>query len=367
MNGNKHFVNIIKNEADSDAFISKFSVEDFNKGSTLIVEPGEQAIFLNQGNVAQVFDSGSYKLDTQNYPFITALRSVISGGVSSFHCEVYFVRTATGREIKWGTQTPIKAYDKAYIDEITGLGIETEIRARGSYRVKVQDAALMLTQLVGNNYDFDAQENLQQFFREQFLGHILSSLTKELNAFERPLIEAPANALLYAEGIQEQIRPLLEEYGFQLLNFSISGLDIVDNEFRAQQMELVSANRERILGRKAEGEGEAAFAQGQQKAYEVYGTNYQQAQMLEAMKDAAGNSGGAGGQLMGAGIGLSMGAGLGNMIPEVMGDAMKQASPKQPEQTGPAARLQALKELKEQGLISEEEFNAKRAEIIGSI
>ena len=75
-----------------------------------------------------VFDSGTYKLSTQNYPFVSRLHNMMSGGVSTFNCVVCFVRTTTTVEIRWGTDTPLQVRDKL-------LGIATEVRAHGSYRV----------------------------------------------------------------------------------------------------------------------------------------------------------------------------------------------------------------------------------------
>ena len=83
--GEKHFVDVIKNRSDNDTLIFRNPEEDFNHGTTLVVQPGEQAVFVNEGNIEQVFDSGTYTLTTSNYPFISRLRNALSGGISSFH------------------------------------------------------------------------------------------------------------------------------------------------------------------------------------------------------------------------------------------------------------------------------------------
>ena len=71
--------------------------------------PGEEAIFIKGGVVEQVFDNGTYKLSTENYPFISRLRNVFTGGISTFNCVVYFVRKPHSMEILWGTSPPIQA------------------------------------------------------------------------------------------------------------------------------------------------------------------------------------------------------------------------------------------------------------------
>ena len=363
--GEKHFVDVIKNRSDNDTLIFKNPEEDFNNGTTLVVGPGEKAIFVYQGTIEQIFDPGSYTLTSANYPFISRLRNSLSGGVSSFHSLVYFVRTATSREIKWGTQTPIKVYDKALGDQFQGIGVETEVRARGAYRIKVDDCGIFLTQLIGNNYDLTDQESITDYFRNQFLGHIVSILTTELTKWEGPLISVPANAVTYAKTIEDEIAPIAAEYGMKVLNFSISAIDIVDNEARQEAQELVSKNREQFYGRMAQGQGEAAFAQGQQSAYETYGTNYQQAQVLNAMNGAASNPGSDGGALLGAGMGLTMGAGMGQVIPNMVNQTMGQAqADSQPTSVDPVERLSRLKEMLSKELISQEEYDAKKADIL---
>ncbi|MCI2147972.1 SPFH domain-containing protein [Bifidobacterium crudilactis] len=384
MGGQKHFVDVVKNRSANDTLVYKNPEEDFNNGSTLVVEPGEQAVFVNEGNIEQVFASGTYTLSSANYPFISRLRNALSGGVSSFHCFVYFVRVATSREMRWGTDSPVKVYDKAYADQFTGLGVETEVRVRGSYRVKVADAALFLTSLIGGNYDLNSQESLGDFFRNQFLGHIISSLTKELTDWNGPLISATSQSVVYASAIQRALIPIISEYGIEMLNFSISGMDIVDNEERREAMELVSQNRKKFFGQQAEAAGVAAYAQGQQQAYQTYGTTFQEAQVLDAMKQTAANPGSDGGSLMGAGMGLTMGAGLGQVIPGMLNttlhavsdnadaetpvtDAEQPAVSVSTSQESPVERLKKLKEMLDAGLISDEEFLNKKTEILKSL
>ncbi|BDR54208.1 membrane protein [Bombiscardovia apis] len=370
--GQKHFVEVLKNRSNNDTLIYKNPEEDFNNGSTLVVGPGEQAIFVNEGNIEQVFDTGSFALTTENYPFISRLRNALSGSVSSFHCLVYFVRTATSREIKWGTESPIKVYDKAYVDQFQGVGVETEVRARGAYRIRVTDAAVFLTQLIGNNYDLADQESLREYFRNQFLGHIVAVLTRELTRWERPLIEVPANVLEYADYIQQELKPVAGDYGLDIENFSVAAIDIVDNEARQRAQELISKNREQFIGRMAQGQGEAAFAQGQQAAYQTYGTNYQQAQVLNAVNQAAANPGSDGGSMLGAGLGLTVGAGMGKVLPEMVNDAMSASGGSlQGNQNESAAdsvqRLSMLKQMLEQELITSEEYEAKKKDILNQM
>ena len=130
--------------------------------------PGEEAIFVNQGVIEQVFENGTYKLSTNNYPFISRLKNAFSGGISTFNCVVYFVRKASSVEIKWGTDSPIQVRDKV-------LGIATKLRARGSYKIQVENSAKFLETLIGNNIQCATQEELNKFFITQFQSKIKST------------------------------------------------------------------------------------------------------------------------------------------------------------------------------------------------
>lgn len=105
--GRKHWTDVIKNSGNPDMLIWRQPEEDFNVNSTLVVMPGEEAIFVNGGVIEQVFENGTYKLNTDNYPFISRLKNMFSGGVSTFNCVVYFVRKTHSMEILWGTSSPI--------------------------------------------------------------------------------------------------------------------------------------------------------------------------------------------------------------------------------------------------------------------
>jgi len=379
--GKKHFADVIKNRSANDTLIFKNPEEDFNNGSTLVVEPGEQAIFINQGNVEQVFDAGSYKLETQNYPFISRLRNTLSGGISTFHCLVYFVRTAISREILWGTETPLKVYDHVMVNPITGLGLETQVRSHGSYQVNVKDAGVFLTQLIGGNYTLDSQESLNEFFRSRFTSYITQSLNKALNAMQEPLNMAMSYAMDFSATVCAQIEPALADYGLHLVNFNIAVIDPVDTTERQRQAEMA-----------LDAQGEIFGAQAQALRYQALGTNFQEAQSFNVLHDAARNPGSSASGMMGAGMGLAMGAGIGGAVGNIFGQTMQlpqQQMPQQPmaaapqpmpaapqtvaPQPAPAApaapvdhmaRLNQAKQLHDAGLITDEQFEAKQAEIL---
>ena len=230
--GKKNWAEVIKNSGPGDLLIWKQPEEDFNTNSTLIVMPGEEAIFIKGGVIEQVFDNGSYKLSTENYPFISRLRNMFTGGISTFNCVVYFVKTTHSLEIKWGTTSPIQVRDKL-------LGIATKIRARGSYKIQVNNPQKFLTKLIGNNADMITSQNLlDDYFASEFQSKIKTSITRALNETQTELLGIEARILEFSEAVEPFFGEVLDEYGLRIIKFSIAALDIDDDELRRRYDEI---------------------------------------------------------------------------------------------------------------------------------
>ncbi len=284
--GKKHFTDVIKNSGPGELLLWKQPEEDFNTNSTLIVMPGEEAIFINGGNIEQVFTSGTYKFNTNNYPFISRLRNAFSGGISTFNCVVYFVRKAVSMEIYWGTDSPIQVRDPIF-------QIACDVQARGSYKVSIEDSAKFLTLMIGNNVFLTTQAELTNFFRSQFLMHIKSNLAKAIKNSGEELIGINAQQDLIAGELSKIIAGVFDEYGIYLQVFSIESIDVVDNENRQKLEDAISSKG--VMG--------------------ILGDNWERQKQYELMGGAVSNPGG----LAGAGAGLGMGMGMGGAFAGMAG------------------------------------------------
>ncbi len=359
--GKKHFTDVIKNSGPGELLLWRQPEEDFNTNSTLIVMPGEEAVFINGGNIEQVFSNGTYKLDTNNYPFISRLRNAFSGGVSTFNCVVYFVRKAVSMEIYWGTDSPIQVRDPIF-------QIACDVQARGSYKVVIEDAAKFLTLMIGNNVFLTTQDELTNFFRSQFLMHIKTNLAKAIKNSGEELIGINAQQEVIANELSKIIYDIFDEYGIRLQTFSIESIDVVDNENRQKLEDAISSKG--VMG--------------------ILGDNWERQKQFELMRDAANNPGG----LAGAGAGLGMGMGMGGAFGAMAGgmfsnqggfsqgtsvenplDRVNSASKPQVSETQPSAQVTApvsdpvkalsnLKQLLDLGFIEQEEFDRKKTEIL---
>ncbi len=356
--GKKHWAEVIKNSGNGELLIWRQPEEDFNTNSTLIVMPGEEAIFVKGGTIAQVFENGTYKLSTQNYPFISRLRNALTGGISTFNCVVYFVRKADSKEIMWGTDTPIQVRDKVW-------GVRTEARARGAYKFRIVNPAKFLEKLIGNNIQFQMQEQLLKYFRNEFQGKIKSAVSKFLNALDQEMIGIDAYMDEMSDKIQPYIDETLEEYGLKCVKFTLSGLDVDTSKYDQldkSQMDLVAKTR--------------GF-QADKAGLDILGNDWSRVQGVHIMEKMADNPSTGGMATAGAGLGMGIGAAgaFGSIAQQVFNPAMQQQAPVQTPAPAPAAApaapaedpmetLMKFKKLLDAGLIEQAEYDAKKAEVL---
>lgn len=369
--GKKHWADVIKNTGSGELLIWRQPEEDFNTNSTLIVMPGEEAIFIKGGTVEQVFENGTYKLSTENYPFISRLRNAFTGGISTFNCVVYFVRKADSKEIRWGTETPIQVRDKVW-------GVRTDARVRGAYKVRIENPGKFLEKLIGNNIPFQFQEELDKYFASEFQGKIKAAVSKFLNALEQELIGIDA----YMDELSEKIEPYIDEivsdYGLKCVKFSLAGLDIDTTKYDvidASQIELIARSR---------------GYQGDKAGLDILGNDWGRIQGAGILRDLANNPGAGGVAAAGAGMGMGIGAAgaFGSIAQQVFAPAQNGFAPQQsinPTQNAPSGRftqknsasvtptvnaedpmetLGKLKKLLDAGLIEQAEYDAKKTEIL---
>lgn len=366
--GKKHWTDVIKNSGPGELLIWRQPEEDFNTNSTLIVMPGEEAIFVKGGTIEQVFDNGTYKLSTENYPFISRLRNAFSGGISAFNCVVYFVRKADSAEILWGTSSPIQVRDSVW-------GVRTDVRSRGAYKVRIANPSKFLEILIGNNVPLQCQKDLNIYFENEFQGKIKSALSKFLNSLQRELVGIDEYLEDLSESVEPYIDEALENYGLKCAKFSLAALDIDTTKYDQideSQIELIARQR---------------GYQGDLAGIQMLGSNWEKIKGVELLKDLANNPGAGGVAAAGAGVGMGIGAAgaFGAIAQGIFSQTnmgFGQQQPQQPQPSGrftqtgaaaasqqntsedPVATLGKLKQMLDAGLIDQSKYDAKVDEIL---
>ena len=214
----------------------KFTGEDFNDNSQLIVSEAEEAVFIRDGIAVAVFDGGRYTLNSNNHPFIGKLRSMLSGGASAFTSRVYFVNLDHKLELLWGTDSPIQMRDPV-------LKLQTSIQARGSFSIQVTDSKKFLLKLIGNNIQMFTQEELAGYFRSAFLQNIKDAIAQYVADSGQEILAIATEKGRLAERLTPALAPLLEEYGVRLVNFYIAAIDIPESDPHRAKLEAAFADK----------------------------------------------------------------------------------------------------------------------------
>jgi membrane protease subunit (stomatin/prohibitin family) len=343
--GKKHWTDVLKNSGSGELLIWRQPEEDFNTKSTLIVMPGEQAIFVKGGVIEEVFENGTYKLTTQNYPFISRLRNSSTGGISTFNCVVYFVRTAHTKELYWGTDSPIQARDKVW-------GVRTDLRARGAYKVHIDNPVMFLEKLLGNNIRYELQEELDDYLFNEFQSKIRSVISRGVNELQTELIGLDAMLDEFSAQLKPSIDEMVSQYGLKCDSFSVAAIDVDKSKYEAIDEAQVEAVRK------------SKFAQGDAAAFNILGENWDKQQSVNIMQNLSTNPNAAGMGTLGAGLGMGFVAG--GAFGSMAGQVMKPMNTPQNQSVteDPMEVLTKLKKMLDAGLIEQGEYDAKKAEIL---
>ena len=325
----KPIMSVIKNNAMGNVLCSKVPCEDFNVGSQLIVAEYEEALFMKDGIIEEVFGPGKYTLTTENYPFLTSFLShFMSGGVSAYNCKVYYVNRSHHLELKWGTVTPIRVIDPMW-------GIEVHVQARGAYTVAVKDGKKFFLKMVGANAAAD-EKDIVKNFRTAFIQHITDEMADYLVSQDKEILVVCNRKKSLADDMLPILNEILDEYGMELINFYIENIEIPeDDECMARIRELRILRQEKQFEREQSAADERLrfnlrresseadrYVSGQmaQADYERMsirdqdGNNgWARQESAEILKGAANNDG-MGGAFVGAGMGMSVGMAMGNMM-----------------------------------------------------
>ena len=173
---------IIKYEGDNSTFIWKHPNEDFNSLTQLIVHDSQEAVFMLNGEVLDVFGAGRYTLETQNIPELGKILNRAVGDKTPFHCEVYFINKTEQMSIKWGTDSRVEFVEPTY-------GFPLSIGASGEMSLRANDSKKLLIKLVGTE-KYLSQAKLVSFFRAFLMTKVKSYLAQTIKTQKNHLTQA---------------------------------------------------------------------------------------------------------------------------------------------------------------------------------
>ncbi len=267
-------------------------------GAKLTVREGQVAVFIHEGQLADVFGPGMYMLETNNMPVMTTLQHWDHLFNSPFKSEVYFVNTRRFPNLKWGTQNPIMLRDPEF-----GA---VRLRAFGSYTIRVSDAGRFMTEIVGTDGHF-TQEEISQ----QIRNIVVQKFSRTVAQSGIPALDMAANTKDLSEIIAEAISPTLTEYGLEMPELYIENISLPPAVEKA-------LDKRTSMGIVGDLDQYTKFA------------------AAEAMQKAATQDGGGMGAGLGAGMGMGMGMAMaGQMANPQAGGAAPQAAAPAPQAAPP--------------------------------
>lgn len=274
---------VIKYEGENSVLIYKHPAEDFNTMSQLIVHESQEAVFFSDGQALDSFRAGRYTLETKNIPLISKLRNLVSGGVSPFHTEVYFINFATMMDIPWGTPSQVTVRDPNY-------GYSYSAGASGSFGLKITDGRRLLINLVGTEKKMETSD-VQKYFKDLIVTRVKNCIAVELGRYSYNEFNQHLSDI--SESVASQIEKDISDYGIQILNFFLSSVNIKPDDLEALKNldNSMAQKRFEAMGNR---DANVIEAQGMAKAREIQGYTWQQEQQFDVSKTFAQNEGFAG-------------------------------------------------------------------------
>ncbi|MBF9263199.1 SPFH domain-containing protein [Paracidovorax cattleyae] len=337
----KQFIDIIQWTEDDDGTLAwRFPMRDLEiqNGGTLVVRESQMAVFVNEGKVADVFGPGTYKLTTQTLPVLTYLKNWDKLFESPFKSDVYFFSTRQQVDQKWGTPQPITIRDKDF-----GA---VRLRAFGNYAYRVADPKLFHTEISGTRGAYTVGE-----LDGQLRGLVLQNISNAIASSGLPFLDLAANQIMFADALAKELQPAFAKIGLQLEAMTVQNLSLPEELQKILDQKIGMGMVGNDMGR---------FMQ------------YQTAQSIPKFAEGAGNGGGVAGDAMGLGAGVALGQVLAqNLQQGLQGGAGAQAPAAagavpvagvRPEDV--MATLEKLGDLKAKGILTQEEFDAKKAELL---
>ncbi|MDH6309678.1 membrane protease subunit (stomatin/prohibitin family) [Dysgonomonas sp. PFB1-18] len=298
--------------------------DEIKNASKLIVSPGQGCILVYEGKVQDVItDEGTYFLESDNHPFITTFLKLRQMFESEHKMHIYYFRTAEILNIKWGTATPVK-----YVDAVYKFPIE--LGAYGNFSARIDQAQAMFTNIIGSKNRYTTSD-LQSLISARIAPTLASYMAQAKYSYS----DIDAHLADMSDDTKDLLNSTFSDLGFELTDFRIQATSF-DDETKDRIDKIANMTAEAL------------------SAAEV-GLDYVQLEKLRALRDAAKNEGGLAGAGLQVGAGLELSKSLMNQKDQVIADGATDDA---------VTRLKKLKMLLDEQIITQEEFDTKKKEIL---
>ena len=334
----KQFIDVLEWTETGDGTLAwRFPMADneIQNGASLTVRESQMAVFVNEGQVADVFGPGLHRLTTQTLPLLTNLKNWDKLFASPFKSDLYFFSTRQQVDQRWGTQQPVTIRDKDF-----GA---VRLRAFGNYAWRLVDPKLFMKEISGTRDTYTVAD-LDGQLRGFMLQHISDAVAQSGVAF----LDLAANQVEFAAQLKTATAPEFARVGLSLETVTLQNVSL------PEELQKILDQK---IGMGMIGQNMGQFMQ------------YQTAQAIPKFAENAGHGGGIAGDAMGLGAGLA----LGQTMAQTMQQGLQPPAPAPAPVAAPVAALkpdeimatlEKLADLKAKGILTDEEFAAKKTELL---
>ena len=329
----------VKYDAPDDSiFVWKYPSEDLKIGTQVIVNQGQEVIFVKGGQALDLLEPGTHTLSTGNIPLLNKLINLPFGGNTPFTAEVWYINKTVKRDLKWGTPSPIQIMDST-------LGFPVSVRSFGKWGARIENSRSFVSQIVGSQLKAD-DTKINDYFIGEIIQKLSNIIATAINVNKISILQITSSLNELSKFASELMKKEFERFGLEIVNFNIESINIPEEE-----MVKIQNVFEKTLEAKELSKVQIGGAFSAIKTFEV----------LNAAADNQSDGGGGVGGFLGAGIGIGAGLPLGSQMGQkldITGNQNKE------NKTEPSDRIKKLKDMLDQGLITEDQFNQKREEIL---
>lgn len=281
---------VLQFEGPIDSLVWKNPIEDFNTTSVLVVDETHEALLVVNGNACDLFGPGRHTLETPNIPLVKRIINIPTDGKTSFPCKVFFINKVHQMDLTWGIPGEITLNDPVY-------DIFLHVGMCGNMNFQVMDSRKFMLKMVGFRDVFDA-EGMVSKFRGIIKQYVKSYISKIMNVGKVSYFDMNENLFEISEVVREQLRPLFEDYGIDVLQFNIESITVPDEDFEA-----VKKAKELRASRK------------------IQGYTWQEERQMDIAQTFAGNEGTMG-NIGGAVGGFMLGGAFGGTVADIARSAL---------------------------------------------
>lgn len=330
--------------------------EELRLGTQLVVNQSQEACFVKGGQLLDVFGPGTHTLSSKNLPILSSIIGLAFGGDSPFKAEVYYINKSVSMDAKFGL-IPFNMIEPNF-------KVPVPITSRGSFALSVSDSKSFLNKLVGTVADLDTM-TISKYFRGVITEATKNAITKIAKEQGLSPLELESIVFEVASAVKGLISSTISDYGLELKLFNIEAIPIIDDDPRVKK---IVEEYQRLM---TEDTAERMRLKRRADNLDVYRIERSFDTSEKVAENMGGGIGGDGGNIVGTMIGLGMANPLANTMGAMMHQNTQNALNNNPTTIANYDEiinlLKKLGELRDSGILTDQEFESKKVELLSKI